>query len=186
MHVHFLHNLYRFFPYYLIVFFLVRLALVSPSLFSRMHLPPESWGPFFWHTIHIAALGYPSKPSYAQKNAAKDFFESLKFLIPCPVCRDHYSKYMEILPLIPHLDSRDDLFKWTVLLHNEVNKMLNKPEYTQAQALSYYSRLGQRGRSPVWTLDDFVEADWKARAQGVATGIGVASIAYGIYWMMNN
>jgi hypothetical protein len=151
-----------------------------------MHLPPETWGPFFWHTIHIVALGYPSKPSYAHKKAAKEFYESLKILIPCPECRNHYVKYLEILPLTPHLDSRDDLFKWTVLLHNEVNKSLGKPEFTQAQSIAFYSRLGQRGRSPVITHEDFLEADWKARAQGFATGLLVASTAYGIYWLMSN
>lgn len=150
-----------------------------------MHLPPESWGPFFWHTIHIVALGYPSNPSYAHKKAAKEFYESLKLLIPCAICRDHFSKHLEILPLAPHLDSRDDLFKWTNLLHNTVNKSLGKPEVSQAQAISYYSRLGSLSRSPVITPDDFLEADWKARAQGVATGIAVSAIAFGIYWIMN-
>ena len=25
----------------------------------RMKIPPAVWGPLFWHTIHITALGYP-------------------------------------------------------------------------------------------------------------------------------
>lgn len=141
-----------------------------------MHLPPESWGPFFWHTIHIAALGYPSDPSYAHKKAAKEFFESLKTLIPCPVCRDHYVAHLEKNPLTPHLDRRSDLFRWTVVLHNDVNTMLGKARITEAEALAYYKRLGARGRSPVWTPDDFAEADARARIQGVAIGAGLTAI----------
>ena len=151
-----------------------------------MHIPPEAWGPFFWHTIHITALGYPSKPSFAEKKAAKEFFESLKFLIPCPICKEHYKEHFEKHPITPYLDTRQDLFRWTVILHNEVNKMLGKKEYTETQSIQFYSRLGERGRSPVWTPDDFAEADWAARIQGVAIGAGLASIAIGVIYYMQN
>ncbi len=150
-----------------------------------MHLPPESWGPFFWHTMHIAALGYPNEPTYGHKKAAKEFFESLQFLIPCPICRDHYKEHLEKYPITPHLDRKDDLFHWTVLLHNQVNAKLKKAAFTQAQAIEYYSRLGARGRSPVWTLDDFVEADSKARLQGILVGVALAGIAGGVLWYVN-
>ncbi len=151
-----------------------------------MHLPPEAWGPFFWHTMHITALGYPSKPSFAEKKAAKEFFESLKFLIPCPICKEHYKEHFEKHPITPYLDTRQDLFRWTVILHNEVNKMLGKKEFTETQSIQFYSRLGERGRSPVWTPDDFAEADWAARIQGVAIGAGLASIAIGVIYYMQN
>ena len=142
-----------------------------------MHLPPEAWGPFFWHTMHIAALGYPDQPTYAHKKAAKEFFEALKILIPCPECREHYIEHMEKNPLTPHLDRRRDLFKWTVVLHNQVNLMLKKREYTEAEVLKHYARLGARGRSPVWTPEDFAEADWAARLQGIAVGAGLTGAA---------
>ena len=150
-----------------------------------MHLPPDVWGPFFWHTIHIVALGYPSEPSYAHKKAAKDFFESLLFLIPCPICRDHYATHLEKYPITPHLDRRADLFRWTILLHNEVNTMLGKPVKTETEVLQYYSRLGARGRSPVYTPDDFVAADWAARIQGIAIGAGLVGALGVAYWMVN-
>ena len=60
-----------------------------------MNIPPEVWGPFFWHTIHITALGYSNKPTYAQKKAAKEFYESLSVMIPCPVCREHLKKHLD-------------------------------------------------------------------------------------------
>ena len=142
-----------------------------------MHIPPEVWGPFFWHTIHITALGYPQDPSYAHKKAAKEFFQSLSLLIPCPLCRDHYAAHLEKYPISPHLDRRSDLFRWTILLHNEVNKSLKKNTFVEAQVLKYYSRLGERGRSPVWTPDDFDASDWKARLSGAATGCVVTLLA---------
>jgi hypothetical protein len=151
-----------------------------------MHIPPEVWGPFFWNTIHIAALGYPAKPSYAHKKAAKQFFESLVLLIPCPICRTHYSEYLEKYPISPHLDSRGDLFKWTHLLHNEVNKMLNKRSFTEDEVLQNLRRLGELNRSPIWTADDFAEADWKARVHGLMAGIAIGGIAAGVLMYASN
>jgi hypothetical protein len=154
--------------------------------YHRMHIPPEVWGPFFWHTIHIVALGYPTEPSYSHKKSAKEFYESLRNLIPCPMCRDHYNKHLDKYPITTHLDRRSDLFKWTVLLHNEVNKSLGKPEYTESRIMKDYARLGSIKRSPIWTPDDFAEADWKARVQGIALGMGVTGVGVLTVWMMNN
>jgi len=150
-----------------------------------MHIPPESWGPFFWHTIHITALGYPEKPTHAHKKAAKEFFESLKLLIPCPICRDHYNTHLEKYPLTPHLDTRADLFRWTILLHNEVNKTLGKPAFTESQVIQYYMRLGDRGRSPVIHLNDFVEADYKAFLKGLGIGALVVAATGGVFWLVD-
>jgi hypothetical protein len=150
-----------------------------------MHLPPASWGPFFWHTMHIVALGYPSNPTYTDKKAAKEFYESLQFLIPCPICREHYSKFLQQQAITPSLDRRQDLFRWTVDIHNKVNQSLNKPRVSEQEAIAYYSRLGKTGRSPVWTADDFAEADMKAIIQGFALGVGVAAAAVASFWWVS-
>jgi hypothetical protein len=145
-----------------------------------MHIPPETWGPFFWNTIHIAALGYPAEPSHGHKKAAKEFFESLSFLIPCPICRDHYTEHVKKYPITPHLDRRADLFRWTLLLHNEVSLSLKKKQFTEEETLDYLRRLGQMKRSPIWSSDDFAEGDWKAFTQGMAGGILLGASACGL------
>jgi hypothetical protein len=149
-----------------------------------MHIPPEVWGPFFWHTIHLVALGYPMDPSMAHKRAAKEFFEGLRFLIPCPICKDHYAQHLEKFPITPHLDKRVDLYRWTILLHNEVNKTLGKPEYPEAQSIEFYKRIGERGKSPVIKLDDFVAADSKSFVQGIGVGLIAAATVGGIWFMI--
>ena len=74
-----------------------------------MQFPPSVWGPFFWHTMHIVSLGYPKNPTYNDKKCAKEFYESLTFLIPCSICREHYKEHISKNPLTPFLDSRKDL-----------------------------------------------------------------------------
>ena len=147
-----------------------------------MKMPPQVWGPFFWHTIHIAAMGYPEKPTYSQKKAAKEFFEAISSLLPCEVCRTHYAQHLALKPITPFLDRRQDLFRWTVELHNTVNATLEKPSMTEVDVLAYYKRLGERGRSPVWTLTDFAEADMRARIQGIGIGAGVTFVALLALW----
>ncbi len=147
-----------------------------------MRLPPTVWGPFFWHTIHITALGYPKDPSYAHKRAAKEFFESLAHLIPCPKCRDHYSLHLQKMPITPHLDRREDLFRWTVALHNVVNESLGKPHYTEAEALMFYRRIGARGKSPVINQDHLDEVDVRSMIKGGFLGAGLVLAAGGLLW----
>lgn len=151
-----------------------------------MKLPPSVWGPLFWHTIHITAIGYPQNPSYSQKRAAKEFYESLSFLIPCPVCREHYSGYLQKMPISPHLDRRDDLFKWTVQLHNEVNKTLNKPVVTEAEALYFYRRIGARGKNVVINQDHLDEVDLRSMIQGGLIGGGSVLIAGSLLWYLTS
>ena len=149
----------------------------------KLKMPPEVWGPFFWHTIHITALGYPEKPTYAHKKAAKEFFESLQYLIPCEVCRKHYVQNLTVMPITPHLDRRQDLFKWTIELHNRVNQQLQKPIMSEPEVVQYYKRLGSRGRSPIWSQADFAEADMRARIQGIGVGASITFITMTLLWL---
>lgn len=147
-----------------------------------MQFPPAVWGPFFWHTIHITALSYPKEPTYTEKRAAKEFYESLVFLLPCPTCREHYSAHLKENPISTFLDRRSDLFRWTVDIHNKVNKQLGKATWTEQEVIAYYTRLGKRGRSPVWTREDMKEVDTASFVRGFLVGLfGVGLLAGGAY-----
>ena len=149
---------------------------------SRMKIPPAVWGPLFWHTIHITALGYPTNPGYNHKKAAKEFYESLAFLIPCPVCREHYETHLQKNPLTPHLDRRDDLFRWTVNLHNEVNATLGKPRLLESEVIYYYRRIGARGKDPVINQDTLDELDMRSMIKGGLIGGGAMLALGAVLW----
>jgi len=149
-----------------------------------MQFPPSVWGPFFWHTIHIVALGYPKNPTYTDKKCAKEFYESLAFLIPCPVCREHYKEHLISKPISTFLDSRTDLIKWTIDIHNKVNITTGKPEWTLEEVLSYYEKIGNRNRSPVWTRDDMNEVDYRSFIKGFLTGSIVLTVIGSIVYFL--
>ena len=149
-----------------------------------MQFPPSVWGPFFWHTIHIVALGYSKNPTYTDKRCAKEFYESLAFLIPCPICREHYKEHIISSPINTFLDSRTDLIKWTIDIHNKVNKITGKPEWTLEEVLSYYEKIGNRNRSPVWTKEDMDEIDNRSFIKGFITGGSVLTMISGIVYCL--
>ena len=143
-----------------------------------MNISPEVWGPFFWHTMHLAALGYSARPTNAEKKAAKDFYESLVHMIPCSICKTHYADFLLKYPITPSLDNRTDLFRWTVNIHNAVNESLGKRQVTENDAIQFYAKLGARGRSPVYTSDDIVASNLEDIMKGalMATfGIGITA-----------
>jgi len=129
--------------------------------------------------MHLVALGYPKTPTYAEKRAAKEFFESLAHLIPCPICKLHYADHLKNNPITPSLDTRHDLFQWTIRIHNLVNKDLGKPEYLDSDAIAFYHRLGALGRSPVWTPDDVQSIYFASMIKYGATAIAVAGVLGG-------
>jgi hypothetical protein len=141
-----------------------------------MSIPPSVWGPFFWHTIHLSALGYSVAPTLPEKRAAKEFYESLQYMIPCPICKTHYAEFLKKFPITPSLDNRTDLFRWTVQVHNAVNESLGKrSNYTEADAIRFYATLGARGRSPVYVPEDYEAANYYDMMKGA--GIATLSIA---------
>jgi FAD-linked sulfhydryl oxidase len=153
-----------------------------------MHLPPEVWGPIFWSTLHIIALAYPDAPSYTEKKAAKDLYTALTHLLPCPVCRQHYTEILKAMPVDTWLDSRTSLTKWVLNVHNEVNKQLKKPEITMSEFMAKYKQMAAVGlpHPPSGATAEMAEAAINAAfAQGVLytiLGIGAASLVGGLLW----
>ena len=99
---------------------------------------PKIWGPKLWFIIHTIALNFPENPSYDEKRIHEDFFNSLVFLIPCEKCRIHYRQHINNNPVVNHLKDSDTLFRYTIDLHNQVNKKLNKRTYNYDEVVKYY------------------------------------------------
>lgn len=96
------------------------------------------WGPPFWFVLHSISMNYPNNPSFNQKRNYYDFFNSLKYVLPCQKCRKHYAKLFEKFPITPFLDSKKSIVSWVVYIHNEVNKSLGKKQYTLEEVIRNY------------------------------------------------
>lgn len=106
-------------------------------------MEPKIWGKYIWTSIHIIALGYPDKPSPDDKQNYKQFYTNLWKVIPCIKCAKNYQMHLDELPLEGQLSNNTALFKWTVDLHNIVNKELGKRQWTFEEAYEKFRKIAK-------------------------------------------
>jgi hypothetical protein len=96
---------------------------------------PEVWGPHGWIFLHSITMNYPEKPNKDDKKKMKKFFKSVQYVLPCNSCSKHLQKHMEKNPLTDEiLESRTDLIKWLMDIHNEANKAGGKKVLSHKEA----------------------------------------------------
>ena len=96
---------------------------------------PNVWGPCTWRFIHTTALGY----SGDDPDTYYAFYKDLYKILPCQKCSRNYERHWNEIDIRKYLRSNVELFKWTVLLHNIVNKELGKKEMRFEEALRLYT-----------------------------------------------
>jgi len=99
-----------------------------------MAFSPNYWGRQAWHFIHMVALAYPPEEALTEEIKKKyyQFFESLGNTLPCPTCSNHYREKFKNNP--PRLENSEALFRWTVDIHNSVNRDNGKKEISYQEA----------------------------------------------------
>ena len=153
-----------------------------------MHLPPEIWGPIFWAMMHILSMAYPDDPTYSEKRSAKELFNALVHLLPCPVCRSHYKETLQKIPVETWLDNRTSLVEWVWMVHNDVNERLGKPVISQAEFLRRYTEMAEQGlpippSHPQAEINDAAaSAAWIRGASSAIGAVFVVAVVGGLLW----
>lgn len=111
------------------------------------------WGPYMWRSIHIIALNYPYSPSDQHKIACRQFFESLQYMLPCSICQKNFRQKLIDYPI--QLNSRKDLFEWSVKLHNIVNGCLGKRQILLNEVIELYE---EYTNSPIYLTQEAEDA----------------------------
>ena len=106
-----------------------------------MGIEPRLFGPSFWGAIHYAALGAPETLDENHKLIYMNFYKSLPQILPCITCGQHFAELLHEIPINPYLNTSERLFEWTVIVHNVVNKRLNKPEISIVDARHKWMQL---------------------------------------------
>ncbi|AYV77943.1 MAG: disulfide thiol oxidoreductase, Erv1 / Alr family [Edafosvirus sp.] len=85
------------------------------------------WASHGWIYLHAVTVNYPENPTQEDKTRVKNFF--LNLTLPCDDCQGKYATHINNNPITDEVvDSRANLVKWLILIHNEVNKSLGSPE----------------------------------------------------------
>lgn len=111
------------------------------------------WGKATWDAIFLLAADYPhaqdcvddvelTKETVALKRRMwKQFFMSLPGVLSCPVCGEHFRKYMERnngKQFNEALEDRDKLFEWLHKCKHEVNRRTNRKSISIDKVKSKY------------------------------------------------
>ncbi len=87
-------------------------------------MDPRKWGPGLWEVVHSLPLHHNSVKS------VRDFYAHLA--VPCPKCQRHLDEFREARPVSEITDMRHAK-RWSVDLHNSVNKKLGKRVYSVSE-----------------------------------------------------
>lgn len=103
------------------------------------NINPVIWGNYGWKFLHYITFAYPDNPTYTDKENYSIIFKNIGKVLPCEKCQDNYYLHLQKYPLdAKALSSRYNLVNWLINVHNEVNKMNNKPIITFNQAVDIY------------------------------------------------
>lgn len=73
---------------------------------------PRIWGPSGWMLLHRMSF------CFHNVHEAKQFFMSLRYILPCPKCRESYTTHISAIPLPTR---KCDIPMWVYRIHNRVN-----------------------------------------------------------------
>ncbi|KAJ5166734.1 FAD-linked sulfhydryl oxidase ERV2 [Penicillium canariense] len=109
-------------------------AVVMPKLGNET--AKAELGRATWKYFHTVMARFPEKPTEDQQDALRSYIHLFARLYPCGECAEHFQKHLNKYP--PQVSSRSAAAGWACFIHNEVNAMLNKPEFDCNDLGSFY------------------------------------------------
>jgi len=101
----------------------------------------NEWGPGGWTFLHTITFNYPLDPTNEDKERYKNFFESIKTILPCKYCRQSFEIYMKYLPIEEFLDSREGVTYWLYRIHDLVNEKVFKDKCSFKNTVKKYEKI---------------------------------------------
>ena len=101
----------------------------------------NTWGPSAWIFLHTITFNYPINPTENDKYIYKNFFNNLGLILPCGICQYNYNLHIQKYSIDNYLSTKDDLVNWLIIIHNEVNKLHNKPTKSFNEIIKYYTEM---------------------------------------------
>ena len=102
---------------------------------------PSFWGNSAWKFLHSITFNYGDEngnPTKKEKTIYKAYFNLVPYILPCDTCRESFLCVVKENPIDKHLKNRYSLIKWLYILHNKVNKKLEKDEHSEINFKQFY------------------------------------------------
>ncbi|OJJ36907.1 hypothetical protein ASPWEDRAFT_38564 [Aspergillus wentii DTO 134E9] len=89
-----------------------------------------------WKYFHTIMARYPEDPTEEQQETLRSFIYLFSRLYPCGECASHFQQHLKKYP--PQVSSRNAAAGWGCFIHNEVNTMLEKPQFDCTKIGDFY------------------------------------------------
>ncbi|BCS24244.1 flavin-linked sulfhydryl oxidase ERV2 [Aspergillus puulaauensis] len=89
-----------------------------------------------WKYFHTMLARYPEEPTEEQQETLHSYIYLFARLYPCGECASHFQQHLKKYP--PQVSSRNAAAGWGCFIHNEVNSMLEKPEFDCTKLGDFY------------------------------------------------
>lgn len=91
-------------------------------ILEELNIDPDIWGPHLWHSMEAIACTLDN----SNKKEICFFFKSLKSVIPCEKCREHYNIFWDSHPIEEYTHNNLTLLLWLYKLKSEIKKRQEK------------------------------------------------------------
>jgi len=93
---------------------------------DQQQRPNLEWFKHYWYVFHMAAIMAPAEPSDEDREYYRVFYNVFGHSIPCETeCQPDYFRIIHsVFPF--RYGNADELWMWSVDVHNEVNRKLGK------------------------------------------------------------
>lgn len=108
-------------------------------------MDPIIWGPSAWNFIHFLTISYPDKPSNEDINNHTNFIKILAKILPCNICKIHFSKNIDNINFKKILSSKDSYMNFMWDIHNKVNIINKRPTIKFNDFLKEYKKIIDSG-----------------------------------------
>ena len=108
-----------------------RIMTAAPVKVERPGIPPSVFGMVEWASIDAKVAGLPDKLDPDTFKAVKDHMSSMRKLLPCEDCRDHYSEYYDKNAANVTADKKSVSTYWKTL-RRDIAVRLGKPVPTES------------------------------------------------------
>jgi hypothetical protein len=112
-----------------------------------MGISPKIWGPNAWTFIHLMVLSEKEPFDSSRLKYYEQFFTLLTVLLPCETCRNHLIENIGKMTKIESIQTKRELFNWTVDLHNRVNQILGIKPWDSEKAYHHWIAISEGKRS---------------------------------------
>ena len=105
----------------------------------KKHKSAIKYWNIYWNCLHYFSYNYPDNPTDLDKYQIEVLFKIMSTTgIKCPRCRKHFTSWISKYDIRNYYNSKNDLIRYFINLHNNVNKSNNKKKLSLNEVNDIY------------------------------------------------